>query len=96
MNDTTEEFADRLFRSALGTVEVLSIYLGDRLGWYRALAGGGPATADELVARAGGAPRYAKEWLEQQASYGILTVADDGRFVLSVEVRKKDLKAARR
>jgi predicted O-methyltransferase YrrM len=82
VNDTTEEFADRLFRSALGTVEVLSIYLGDRLGWYRALAEGGPATADELVARAGGAPRYAKEWLEQQASYGILTVADDGKFAL--------------
>ena len=82
MNDTTEEFADRLFRSALGTAEVLSIYLGDRLGWYRALAEGGPATADELVARAGGASRYAKEWLEQQASSGILTVDGDGRFVL--------------
>jgi predicted O-methyltransferase YrrM len=82
VNDTTEEFADRLFRSALGTAEVLSIYLGDRLGWYRALAEGGPATADELVARAGGAPRYAKEWLEQQASSGILTVDGDGRFVL--------------
>jgi predicted O-methyltransferase YrrM len=82
VNDTTEEFADRLFRSALGTAEVLSIYLGDRLGWYRALAEGGPATADELVARAGGAPRYAQEWLEQQASSGILTVDGDGRFVL--------------
>jgi hypothetical protein len=52
---------------------VLSIYLGDRLGWYRALAEGGPATAEDLTARAGGATRYAKEWLEQQASYGILT-----------------------
>ena len=82
MNDTTEEFADRVFRSALGTTEVLSIYLGDRLGWYRALAEGGPATADELVARAGGAPRYAREWLEHQASSGILTVDGDGRFVL--------------
>jgi SAM-dependent methyltransferase len=82
VNDTTEEFADRLFRSALGTAEVLTIYLGDRLGWYRALAAGGPATAEELVARAGGAPRYAQEWLEQQASYGILTVDGDGRFGL--------------
>jgi predicted O-methyltransferase YrrM len=81
MNQTTEEFAERVFRSALGTVEVLSIHLGDRLGWYRALARG-PATADELVARAGGAPRYATEWLEQQAASGILTVGDDGRFGL--------------
>jgi predicted O-methyltransferase YrrM len=77
----TEDFADRLFRSALGTIEVLSIYLGDRLGWYRALAGG-PATVAELTARAGGHPRYAREWLEQQASYGILTVDADGRFAL--------------
>jgi SAM-dependent methyltransferase len=82
MDDTTEEFADRLFRAALGTSEVLSVYLGDRLGWYRALADGGPATAAELVIRAGGAPRYAREWLEQQAASGILTVGRDGRFTL--------------
>ncbi|WP_173078374.1 class I SAM-dependent methyltransferase [Phytohabitans rumicis] len=78
---TAEQFAERLFQASLGTVEVLSAYLGDRLGWYRALADGGPATPAELVARAGGAERYAREWLEQQASFGILTV-EDGRFTL--------------
>jgi SAM-dependent methyltransferase len=82
MTQSTEEFADRLFRSALGTAELLSVYLGDRLGWYRALADGGPANAEALVSRAGGTRRYAQEWLEQQASYGILTVAADGRFAL--------------
>ena len=30
------------------------------------------------------------------AKHGLATRRDDGRFVLSVEVRKKDLKAARR
>ncbi|HEU4427056.1 MAG TPA: class I SAM-dependent methyltransferase, partial [Pilimelia sp.] len=79
---TTDQFADRLFNAALGTVEVMSVYLGDRLGWYRALAEGGPATPAELSARAGGAERYAREWLEQQASFGILTVDDEGRFAL--------------
>jgi len=79
---TTDAFAERLFNAALGTVEVMSIYLGDRLGWYRALADGGPATAEELTARAGGAERYAREWLEQQATCGILTVGKDGRFAL--------------
>ncbi|GAA1886997.1 class I SAM-dependent methyltransferase [Asanoa iriomotensis] len=82
MTQTTEEFADRLFRSALGTAELLSVYLGDRLGWYRALAEGGPADASALVARAGGTRRYAHEWLEQQASYGILTTVGDGQFAL--------------
>lgn len=78
----TDAFAERLFSSALGTVELMSVYLGDRLGWYRALADGGPADPAELVARAGGAERYAREWLEQQASYGVLTVGADGRFTL--------------
>ncbi|GAA5077957.1 2-polyprenyl-3-methyl-5-hydroxy-6-metoxy-1,4-benzoquinol methylase [Thermocatellispora tengchongensis] len=80
---TSDEFAQRVFHSALGAIETLSIHLGDRLGWYRALAGGGPATPAELVARAGGAERYAREWLEQQASYGILEhEPGSGRFSL--------------
>ncbi|AWS42699.1 class I SAM-dependent methyltransferase [Streptosporangium sp. 'caverna'] len=79
---TTEEFADRLLKSALGTIEILSIHLGDRLGWYRALADHGAATAAELTARAGGHERYAREWLEQQAATGILVTREDGRFVL--------------
>ncbi|OUC94508.1 class I SAM-dependent methyltransferase [Streptosporangium minutum] len=81
-SQTTEEFAERLLRSALGAFEVLSVHLGDRLGWYRALAGHGPATAAELTARACGHERYAREWLEQQAACGILTVGEDGRFAL--------------
>lgn len=80
--DTVDEFAARLLNSALGMVEVLSVHLGDRLGWYRALADGGAASARELTARAGGSPRYAREWLEQQGSYGILSVREDGRFEL--------------
>jgi ubiquinone/menaquinone biosynthesis C-methylase UbiE len=79
---TADEFAERLFQASLGFVEVLATYLGDRLGWYKALAAGGPANADELVARAGGSARYAREWLEQQAVTGVLTVESDGRFRL--------------
>ncbi|TMR13506.1 methyltransferase domain-containing protein [Nonomuraea turkmeniaca] len=82
MSTTTDEFAERLFQASLGTIEVLSVHLGDRMGWYRALAAHGPADPGELVTRAGGHERYAREWLEQQAAYGILEVAPDGRFVL--------------
>jgi len=80
--DTAAKFADRLVGATLGLIDVLAVYLGDRLGWYRALASGGPATPAELVARAGGSERYAREWLEQQAGSGILTLARDGRFAL--------------
>jgi 2-polyprenyl-3-methyl-5-hydroxy-6-metoxy-1,4-benzoquinol methylase len=79
---TADEFAERLFQSSLGFVEVLATYMGDRMGWYRALATLGPATPEELVASAGGSARYAREWLEQQAVAGVLAVEPDGRFRL--------------
>ncbi|MFI6507088.1 class I SAM-dependent methyltransferase [Streptosporangium sp. NPDC050855] len=82
MEKTTEEFTERMFASALGTIEILSMHIGDRLGWYRALADHGPATPAELAARTGCAERYAREWLEQQACSTVLTVRDDGRFAL--------------
>jgi len=79
--DDAEAFADRLTTAALGAIETMSVYLGDRLGWYRSLADDGPATAAELARRTGSDERYAREWLEQQATSGILRVeqdADDG------------------
>jgi 2-polyprenyl-3-methyl-5-hydroxy-6-metoxy-1,4-benzoquinol methylase len=71
-----EELGGRLFNAFLGTLDLFSVYLGDRLGLYRALATGGPATSSELAQRAGIAPRYAREWLEQQAVTGLITVDD--------------------
>jgi SAM-dependent methyltransferase len=54
----------------------MTVHLGDRLGYYRALAEQGPSTAAELAAATGTAERYAREWLEQQAVAGILDVDD--------------------
>ncbi len=64
--------ATRLFTSVLGAMDLFAVYLGDRLGYYRALADGGAATSSELAQRTGTAERYAREWLEQQAVTGIL------------------------
>ena len=75
---TADSVAERLFGSALGTFEILSVYLGDRLGWYRSLHRQGPATPAELAARTATAPRYAREWLEQQAVIGLLRVDGTG------------------
>jgi 2-polyprenyl-3-methyl-5-hydroxy-6-metoxy-1,4-benzoquinol methylase len=66
----------RLFQSMIGGAELLTIYVGDRLGLYRALTDGGPATPRELAARTTTHERYAREWLEQQAVAGILDVDD--------------------
>ena len=75
---TRDGFAERVFTAMLGAFEVASIYLGEKLGLYAALAEGGPATSGELAERAGIAERYAREWLEQQAAVGYLTVDDAG------------------
>ena len=73
---TADELVGRLFEATLGMFDVMSVYLGDRLGLYRALHDGGPSTARELAARARIDPRYSLEWLEQQAVTGFLEVGD--------------------
>jgi SAM-dependent methyltransferase len=75
---TADEVAERIFGSLLGTVEIMSVYVGDRLGWYRSLAEQGPATAPELAHRTNTEPRYTREWLEQQAVVGLLSVQTAG------------------
>jgi len=70
-----DALVERLFQNALGTFELAGVYLGERLGLYRALAAE-PLTSVELAREAGVAERYAREWLEQQAAVGILEVDD--------------------
>jgi SAM-dependent methyltransferase len=75
MSERADALAEHIFGSVLGTMEIFTVYLGDRLGLYAALADD-PATPAELAARAGIAERYAREWLEQQAVNGFLEVDD--------------------
>src|SRR5215216_3399314 len=74
--DRTEALRERLFGDALGALELYTIYLGERLGLYRALAEGGGVTSSQLAARTGTAERYVREWLEQHAASGLLRVDD--------------------
>jgi SAM-dependent methyltransferase len=85
-----DELAERLFGSALGALDLLCVYLGDRLGLYRALADAGTSTSAELASAAGVNERYAREWLEQQAVAGIIEVEDPNA---SAAERRYDLPA---
>jgi 2-polyprenyl-3-methyl-5-hydroxy-6-metoxy-1,4-benzoquinol methylase len=76
-----DALADRIHDDCRSAMELYCVYLGDRLGLYRALADRDEVTPDELAGAAGIHPRYAREWLEQQAVAGILEV-EDGRFRL--------------
>jgi 2-polyprenyl-3-methyl-5-hydroxy-6-metoxy-1,4-benzoquinol methylase len=86
---SADDVAERLLGAVRGAQFVQAAYLGDRLGYYRALADGGPATSTDLAGRTGTAERYAREWLEHQAVTGVLTVDDtaagslDRRYTLS-------------
>lgn len=44
--------------------------LGDKLGLYRAMAGGGPMSSLEIAKRSGCAERYVREWLNSQVAGG--------------------------
>ena len=71
---TATDLSDRVVEAAVHAMELLSVYLGDHLGWYRSLAAEGPATPGELARRTSTSARYAREWLEQQAVAGYLEV----------------------
>ena len=92
-DDRTEEatgaLADRVFASLLGALDVLTIHIGDQLGLYDLLHRRGPLDVAEVAAASGTHPRYAREWLEQQAVAGLVDVldptvgADERRYWLS-------------
>ena len=77
-----DALVERLFGATLGAMDVASVYVGVRLGLYRALRDRGPSSSAELAEAAGLNERYVREWLEQQATTGILDVDDERRFSL--------------
>ncbi len=44
-----DALVERLFVAAVGAWDLFAVYLGDRLGLYRALAERGPSTSAELA-----------------------------------------------
>jgi 2-polyprenyl-3-methyl-5-hydroxy-6-metoxy-1,4-benzoquinol methylase len=71
--------SDRLMAAGLAASELMTAFLGLRLGLYQALATAGPLTSRGLAERANIAPRYAREWLEQQAASGFIEIDDTAK-----------------
>jgi SAM-dependent methyltransferase len=62
------------------------VYIGQKLGLYKALADDGPATAAELARRTNTNERYVREWLINQAAGGYAEYdAETGRYSLTPE-----------
>ncbi len=52
------------------TLNAALVVMGDRLGYYKALADDGPATPSELAERTSTSEHYTREWLNAQAAGG--------------------------
>ena len=81
-----QEFTGRVLTDTAAAATVVMAALGDRLGLFKQLARGGPATSGELASRAGLSERYVREWLDGMRAAGYLEFdgAED-RFWLPAE-----------
>jgi 2-polyprenyl-3-methyl-5-hydroxy-6-metoxy-1,4-benzoquinol methylase len=83
--EALKDYAKLVFGALGGAMTSAMIYLGDRLGLYRALADAGPTTSQELASRTALDERWVREWMHQQGAAGVLAHRGDGRFELSPE-----------
>ncbi len=84
--DKLMAFVFRAVEEVGATLNCALVVMGDRLGYYRALAADGPSTPAELARRTETGEKYAREWLNAQAAGGYLTYhPGSGRYELPVE-----------
>lgn len=83
--EKVKQMAEQVFGLLAGALTSAMIHLGDRLGLYRALAGAGAVTSEELAGSTGLHERWVREWLRGQAAARLLDYDGKGRFRLSPE-----------
>lgn len=71
--DKLMAFVFRAVDEVGATLNSALVVMGDRLGYYRALASEGPLTAAELARRTETGEKYVREWLNAQAAGDYLT-----------------------
>ncbi|HEX7050748.1 MAG TPA: methyltransferase domain-containing protein [Longimicrobiales bacterium] len=81
-----EAFLHRAVGDMAATAACALTLTGHRLGLFRAMAGAGPLTSEELAERTGLRERYLREWLNAQAAGAYVTYdAATGRYTLPPE-----------
>jgi len=84
--DRLNRLMDRVLWDAGATFQAGLLMLGDRLGLYRAMAGAGPLTSEEVAERTGTTERYVREWLRAQAAGGYVDyLPEEDRYLLGPE-----------
>jgi SAM-dependent methyltransferase len=84
--DRLDQFMGRFVADLGAAMSAALVVIGDRLGLYRAMADGGPVTAEELARRTGTEARYVLEWLSNQAAGGYVSYnPEEESFFLAPE-----------
>jgi 2-polyprenyl-3-methyl-5-hydroxy-6-metoxy-1,4-benzoquinol methylase len=82
-----DAFVQRMLQSTAGLFDIFTVYIGDRLGFYQALATGEWMSSSEVASQTRTHERYVREWLEQQTVAGILAVQDETQGALARRYR---------
>jgi len=76
-------FGFKVWTYKMGEQVSLMVHLGDQLGLYKAMAGGGAMSSHDVAAKAELHERFVREWLLGQAAAGLIDRQDDGQFELT-------------
>ncbi|HEY6299569.1 MAG TPA: class I SAM-dependent methyltransferase [Candidatus Binatus sp.] len=84
--DKLQELINKMFGDVGAAMGAALVLLGDKFGFYKTLAAGGPLTPAELASKTGTVERYVREWASAQAAAGYINYdAAAGRFSISPE-----------
>ncbi|MGW6930029.1 class I SAM-dependent methyltransferase [Lentzea sp. NPDC054927] len=84
--DKLMAFVFRAVDEVGATLNAALVVMGDKLGYYRAMASGDPISPAELADRSGTAEPYVREWLNAQAAGGYVTYDPaTSRYTLPIE-----------
>lgn len=85
-HDKLMQFVFRAVDEVGATLNAALVVMGDKLGYYRALAEHGPTTPAALAERTGTGEPYAREWLNAQAAGAFIEYdASTGTYLLPPE-----------
>lgn len=84
--DKLNEFLGKVVGDFGAALSSSLVYIGQKLGLYKAMAGDGPVTPADLAQKTSTNERYIREWLINQAAGGYVDYdAASGRYSLSPE-----------
>jgi SAM-dependent methyltransferase len=86
-NEKLQQFMGKVLSDFGGAASSVLVYIGDKLGLYKAMSDfGKPITSEELANSTGTSERYIREWLANQAAGGYLVYdSSSQRYTLPIE-----------